>query len=372
MKKALSILTKFYGWFINFYPRTFREEFGEEMLLDFKDTLDSASKKGIFSLSIVLLRELRDIPINLIRTYMEDGYMLKIFRSPAVNTGLRSALGFGAAFALSSIVSGLLFLAMGVSDDSVIGRLQVFYFDFFNQDSGLLFNWIFFSVICSGLTGLILGVLFAILFAEHSKYPRYILVGMLGWVLHDAVNSILVYFFNLPVFLSDWQYLYFTIMVSALSGSFLGLIFIVAKSERQEPVRLLVAGAFAYPLITYLYVKELFNIFIFTTPWRFASLVILMVVLVGGVLVVFQKSESNRKTIWIVIAGAVGYPVMSNLVYFIAQLIPQSILTWGMHPDEPYFWLTLAASQAGYGILFGLFVGLVLGFQKKNNPPQFA
>lgn len=365
------IIIRIYFYLLHLYPTTFRKEFQEQMLLDFSDMISDAHRKGNFTLILFCLRELIDFPVNLLRIHMREGPVFKILRSPPVNNGLRGALGFGAAFALSSVVSGLIYWIITGSDNSILDHLQAFYFDAFNKDSELLFNWIFFAVICSGLTGLVLGILFAILFAERSEYPRYILVGMLGWVLHDAVNGVLGYFFNLPVFLSDRQYLYFTIMASVLSGSFLGLIFIVAKNERRGPVRLMVAGAFAYPLISYLYVKQLFNIFIFTTPWRIVSLAILMVILIGSVFVIAIKSESGRKTIWVVIAGAVGYPVMSYLMYFIAQLISPPMPSWGIiHSERPFFWLEIAVSNGAYGILFGLLVGLVLGFQKKNSPSQ--
>ena len=370
MKKILSILTAFYGWLLCLYPRAFREEFDEEMLLDFRDMLDSASKKGIFSLSIVLSRELRDIPINLLRTHLKEGHMLKTLRSQPLNTGLRSALGFGVAFGIAAIVSGVIFGVEIDSDNSILAHLQVFYFDVFHKDSGLLFNWLF-SAIGSVLTGLVLGILFAILFTDRSKYPRYILVSMLGWFLHDAVRSALAYFFNLAVFLSDWQNLSFNIMMLILSGSFLGLIFVVAKSERQGPLRLLIAGAFAYPLIAYIYVKQLFDLFVFTTPWRFVALTILWVAFLGGVFIVVAKSETGRRMLWIIVAGAFGYPIITYLVFFIAQLIFPPTPSWGINlSDHPTFWLNLAGSNAVFGILFGLLLGVALGFYKKSDLQQ--
>jgi hypothetical protein len=120
--------------------------------------------------------------------------------------------------------------------------------------------------------------LLAILFADWSRYPRYILIGMLGWFLHSEVTGILWYSSNLGFFLGSRHYFYLCIALGSLSGAFLGLIFTVAKSDKKELIRLMVVGSIAYPLLAYFYVKLLFKLSIVETPWMYIALMLLLVI----------------------------------------------------------------------------------------------
>ena len=371
MKTFLSFLIKIYAYLLRCYPLSFREEFEEQMLLDFSDMARDAIGRGWYSLVMFCLRELIDFPVNLLRVHFEQGRIFKILRSQPVNNGLRSGLGFGIAFALalpiSKFVSDILFFPL----DSVVTRLSIYYYDHFQAEPGFeLISWIP-SALSSLLTGLVLGVVFAILFADRSKYPRYILAGMLGWFLQRVVSDIFVVFFHAWIFLDGNQLIYFDYMVSAFSGAIFGLIFVVVKSEQHQAVQLLTMGVFAYALFAYLWVELLSNLLVFNTPWRFVGLAILMVILVASVFVLAININGRRKLPWVVIAGAVGHPALSYLVYFIVRLIsppipPSEILNSG----RPFFWLELAISNGIYGILLGLLLGFVLGFQNKSNPPS--
>ena len=376
MKKILSALTMLYGWLLSFYPREFRDEFGEEMLLDFGETLKSASLNGIFPLIAVLLRELRDIPINLLQSHWKEGGMIRILRSQPVNHALRGSLGYGVVFALATLISELVFLKLVIPDNSIIGNIQVFYFDLFHTEHGLeLISWIP-NGIGSLLTGLILGILFAVLFSDRSKYRRYILAGMLGWFLHDAITTVLWYSANLGFFLGTRHANYLSITESILSGAFLALTFVVAKSEKSEPIRWLVVGSVAYPLITYFYVQLLFKLSVIETPWMFIALMILMVVYIGSVFVFALRSSVERKTIWMIVAGALGYPLIPYaghiFLVWVSLIIP--------YPDIPSqalagrfaewrFMFRLALDNSIFGMIFGLIMGLMFGLQKKNNSP---
>lgn len=368
MTEILRILTKIYFYLVHLYPRRFREDFMSEMLSDFSDMAADANRKGIFSLISFCLRELIEFPANLLRTHAMEGRMFKILRSQPVNNGLRGALGFGSVFALalpiSMLVSNILFFPIF----SIVTRLQVSYYDRFHVEQGFeLISWIP-SALSYILTGLVLGVIFAILFADRSKYPRYILACMLGWFLQHAMSDIFNIFFNFGVSLDGDQLIYFGYMTLAFSGAIIGLIFVVAKSERRQPLVQLVVGVFAYPLIAYFYVRQLLNFLVFSTPWRFVGLTILMVILVASVFVLAIKIDGRRKLPWVVIAGTIGHPILSYLVYFIIQLSSPPIPPSGILNDgRPFFWLELALSNGVYGILFGLLLGVALGFQNKNN-----
>src|SRR5215207_4719989 len=99
------LLTKIYSYLIYLYPAAFRDEFQEQMLLDFSDMLTDAHQKGKFALLLFCLRELIDFPINLLRTHVERGGVFRILRSQPVNTGLRGAVGFSIGFSAAGLAS---------------------------------------------------------------------------------------------------------------------------------------------------------------------------------------------------------------------------------------------------------------------------
>jgi hypothetical protein len=340
MKTFIRILTKIYFYILHLYPASYRKAFQEEILLDFKDMLTDASKEGIFSLIAFCLREARDIPLSLASTHLEESRMMSIFRSQPLTNGLRGALGFGVAFAIANIIGSVVWSLLGGADNSIIRAL---------------------------LNGLVMGILFAVLFGNRSTYSKYILVGTLGWFLQDTMRGIWPYSFNLPVFLSTHEYTYFSDMTLILSGAFLGLIFIVVRSERPESIRLLIAYAFAYPLFAYFYVKQVSNFLVFSTPWRFIALAILMVVLICGVFFIAIESSVERKFLWVIVAGAIGRLLMVYLIYFLGRFIYEPSSVWDTTGT-----LSITVSNAVYGIFFGLLIGLVLGFQTKNASTQMV
>jgi hypothetical protein len=376
VKKPLTILTVLYGWLLSFYPRAFREEFGEEMLLDFGDKLESASLTGIFPLSAVLFRELRDIPINLLKSHWKESRMIRILSSQPVNHALRGSLGYGLVNALAILISWFVSLKLVMPDNSIIGNIQVFYFDLFHTEHGLeLISWIP-NGIGSLLTGLILGILFAVLFADRSKYKRYILAGMLGWFLHDAIGTILDYSINLEFFLGARYSIYFRITEMVLSGAFLALSFVVAKSEKSEPIRWLIVGSFAYPLITYFYLQLLLKFSVIETPWMFIALMVLMVVYIGSVFIFALRSDIKRNTIWMIIAGALGYALLPYATHIFlvwtSLLIPYPDIPSGVMDSSAEWRLMfrIALDNLILGMIFGLIMGLMFWFQKKNSNPQ--
>jgi len=304
--------------------------------------------------------------------------MLRVLRLQPVNYGLRGALGYGIVFGLATLISEFVILKLFIEDNSVIGNLQVLFFDWFHTEHGLdLIGWLP-NAIGSLLAGLVLGVLFAVLFTDRSKYGRYILSGMLGWFLHDVVISILWSSANLGFFLGSQHSIYFSRMEMVLSGAFLGLIFIVAKSERSEPVRLLSIGSLAYPLVTYFYVKLLFKLTIIETPWMFIALVILMVVYLASVFMIASKSGLGRKAIWMMVVGTLLYQllpyILHDLFIWLSLLIPPPVFPpAGIPADSPAAWQLysrIALDQSIYGMIFGLSMGCMFGLLNKRNPQQ--
>jgi hypothetical protein len=374
----LKLLTQLYQYLLRLYPRSVQEEFTEEMLSDFSDLAMDASRRGISSLIVFCVQELFDFPINLLRLYWREGRMSRVFRLQPVNYGLRGALGYGIVFGLATLISEFVNLKLFVEDHSIIGNLQVFFFDLFHTEHGLeLIGWLP-NAIASLLTGLVLGILFALLFADRSKYKRYIVAGMLGWFLHDAVTSILWSSANLGFFLATRHIIYFSRTELFLSSAFLGLTFIVAKSEKTEPVRWLVMGSFAYPLLAYFYIHLLFKLSIIETPWMFIALMILMVVYLASVFMIASKSGLGRKAIWMMVVGTLLYQllpyILHDLFIWLSLLIPPPVFPpAGIPADSPAAWQLysrVALDQSIYGMIFGLSMGCIFGLLNKRNPQQ--
>jgi hypothetical protein len=297
--------------------------------------------------------------------------MFKVLRSQPVNYGLRGALGLAVVYAIGEYIQAFINMRLYGSGEPAIGDLQLYYFDLFHTTHGMeLVSWIP-SAAASLLTGLVFGIVFAILFANRSTYSRYVTVGALGWFLHFAVNSILLSTVNMGFFLSSRHTTYLLVALSVLPGSFLGLLFTIAKSRKPEPVRWLIVGTFAYPLFTYFYIQLLFKLGIVETPKMFIALIIMVVIYIGSVLLMAIKCENARKVPWMFIVVAVGHHLIARLIHW--QLF-HPITTFSSY-NEPAFWqftFQMAMDQSIYGILFGLLIGLALGFQAKSNSPQMV
>ena len=368
MTRLSDVLISMYGFLLHLYPAAFQREFQEQMLLDFTDMAVDARKKGRFSFFLFYLRELVDFPINLLRVYLMEGSMFRIFHSQPVRYGLRAAIGFGAAFPTS--VLGFVFT--GFASESLIIQLEVFYYDLFHTlPLYEIISW-FPSALGFLLAGLLIGGLLAVLFADRSNYSRYVLSGMLGWFLYratfDLSNS-----YQWGFFLGTRHNIYFNIAILFLAGAFLVLLLIVARSERREPLRLFTIVAITYPLLAYLYVKLLFKFSIIEAPWLFIALVILITIFMTGVLALAIKSDGGRKNLLLIAVSAIGYPLLAYAGILIASMIFSPTLPRTIYPGRDGFWpmvLAIVLSQAIYGILFGLLVGLFLGFKKMRELPS--
>ena len=138
-------------------------------------------------------------------------------------------------------------------------------------------------------------------------------------------------------------------------------------------MHLLTIGAVIYLLFVYLSVKQIFNLFIFNlfifqAPWRFVGLIILMVILIASVFIIAGKISDSRKLLWVIVTGAVGSPATRLLLLLVGRLIYPQMITL----DTTTTHWDISISNLIYGTLFGLFLGLGLGLQKKNSPPQIV
>lgn len=224
------------------------------------------------------------------------------------------------------------------------------------------------------LIGIIFGLLFALFLGNRAKFYRNVLAAALGWTIPTVISSILSDSFGWQYFLNENQTRILGYFQSSLLGLFLSAAFIIAESDRKEPLRYLVAGAVIYPLGTFLFIKLLFYLWLEITPWFFISLMALMIMLISSV--VAMAMLSNRKMLFVVIAGAIGYHLLNHTAFYISySLLGFPSLRLGVGITQEAFivyQLNGAFVEAMVGALFGLVLGLILGYQRKNNPPQIA
>ena len=151
----------------------------------------------------------------------------------------------------------------------------------------------------------------------------------------------------------------------------------MAKSEKSDPLRWLVMGSFAYPLISYFYIQLLFKLSIIETPWMFIALMVLMAIYIGSVFVIAFRSDVGRKAIWIIPASAVAPLLLSQIahwfIYWVSILIGPTNFPYQMPIDSPQYWsfmFRMAVDNAIYGVLLGLIMGAMFGLLTKRMQHQ--
>lgn len=181
MKTLLFLLNKSYGYLLHLFPYSYRQEFAEEMLLDFSDMATDACRQGKYSLIRFLLKELIDFPVNLLQVHWKEDRLFKLLRSRPISTSIGVAFGFGLASFLSVLVNEIVFEKLFFAADSIIDYLQLYYFDLFHTTNGQPVVYWIPGAISSLCVGLILGVVFAVFVADRSEYPHFIFaVALIG------------------------------------------------------------------------------------------------------------------------------------------------------------------------------------------------
>lgn len=72
MNVLLVALISTYSKLLRLYPPNFRDEFGEEMQVMFRDAIEEAVKEGYLALALVCLRELGNLPASLLREFWHE------------------------------------------------------------------------------------------------------------------------------------------------------------------------------------------------------------------------------------------------------------------------------------------------------------
>ena len=122
MNVLLRHIINLYSKFLQLYPRGFQEEFAEEMRVVFRDSANDASRKGIFSLAILCIRELGGLPFNILREFWNEFGRKETVMSANEKMELASTLSSKASH-WEAFLSALPFALFGIV--CMIGKIRV-------------------------------------------------------------------------------------------------------------------------------------------------------------------------------------------------------------------------------------------------------
>lgn len=364
MKNRLAFLIKIYAFLLRLYPTRFRTEFEEQMLQDFSDFVDDSHKKGKFALLQVCIREFFDFPVNLLKVYYREVTLLINLLPEPANHAVRGALGFGAGFAFLSTagwwVSGLIYALW----KPIIEYLSAFSGEASQADWLYMFPFATYLVV----TSLTFGGLIAYFLGNRSNFERYVLAGAFSWLIPEILSYALVdslryeYYQNEP-FSSLLGY-----SMLVLMGTFFSASHVLAENNRKMSLGFLYVAFIIYPLITYLVINLLIEIYHGPTPGFFISLMAFVLAFNVGVIALAMPDRPRQYLMLLV--GSVGYFLLNRALFYVAYHTPgYSMLSGiGIAPDvliHPFY--HMAVYKGSLGILFGLLMGVMIGYQRQNN-----
>ncbi len=104
MNRTANTIIRAYQYLLRLYPNSFQNQYSEEMDIVFRQSCKNAMESSSWVLMKLILRELRDLPINLLKEYFAifwRGIMQTNLPSnqSLAKSFLRGSLGFGIRFA---------------------------------------------------------------------------------------------------------------------------------------------------------------------------------------------------------------------------------------------------------------------------------
>jgi hypothetical protein len=83
MRRHFQFLYRLYGLSLNFFPKKYREEYGEELQMVFGLSIEEAATKGGFEVERLVLRELVSLPKAIVLEHIRERRNTKMDKSPA-------------------------------------------------------------------------------------------------------------------------------------------------------------------------------------------------------------------------------------------------------------------------------------------------
>ena len=128
MNNSLQWMAAPYSALIRLYPREFRLEFEDELRSVFVALARDAASAGALALAVFCLRELRDFPINLLRTHLEKNPMSRIFDSESVRFILRGVVAFVVLLTTYNVAFYLIFSQIFIHAGLFVKPVSLIYY----------------------------------------------------------------------------------------------------------------------------------------------------------------------------------------------------------------------------------------------------
>jgi hypothetical protein len=257
---------------LHLYPTKFQHEYGEELQSDFDRLLEEARSVSGWEVLVVCLRELRDLPANLLRTHLEKKRMVRILHSQSFRFGWKGALAFGFSFVVVNVVDSVIHTALT--------KFMLFNFLVWMGDQAEQ-TWDLIDVaeyvLSYPVASIVGGFLFAALFTGKYRFWRTAGLGIIGFLVPGLIYRVLMFYVSLPWF--GWA-------MNAIAGLFLGAIIGSRAESRPRKIVLASAGAILYPVLYWASFRLIRSLFPpaypgITTPFEAYRQVILGFMVVG-------------------------------------------------------------------------------------------
>lgn len=162
MNPLATVLTHIYSRLLLLYPRSFQNEFAEEMQIVFRDSVNEADKYGIVQLSLLFIRELGGLPFNILREFWYEHKRKDLMTMDTNENTEPNEVPTEGTSHWNALIGALPFVLFGIA--SMIGKLIIPFL-------GIYANLAFYVIVLLGLLiGLVKGV------------PRWT-YSYLGWSL---------------------------------------------------------------------------------------------------------------------------------------------------------------------------------------------
>jgi len=283
-------LTYIYSKLLLFYPRSFHNEFAEEIQVVFRDLLKDASHEGTLQFLLACLKEFGGLPFHVLRELWyeierKDKIMVKQenVRSKEVTSEVTNHW--------DALIGTLPFLLFGIS--SMIGKLRI---PFLGIYAGLLFYVI-------ALLGLLIGLI--------KGVPRWV-YSYLSWSLVFAFWWSNMGTYGLKIFgiqIDHWTW--------QIWPPFLAVIFIAILWTRSlHPLRQLVRGIWQDWILVSFTIYALFASFLLGYdenhhPYLFLFMATSTIILSASVWFFLRSSDTRKRVLSLLLGFALAFAVSS-------------------------------------------------------------
>ena len=248
MKDAAQLGKLAYAMIIKLYPPAFRTEFGEEMQAVFAAAMAEVARDSLSGVAALCLRELRDLPMNLLRAYLcGPRKKRQRQRSPSAAHfapfARWGALGFGIGFALVGSLQSMLSRA-ALRHSSLAPALI--------------------ETVIYPLAGALSGALLGIAGGSRRRVLAFALAGSLAFGLGARVTN---YAAMLPAAAGSPLASMLSLVQLALIGAVLGMLIGADQRSWRQAARLGLKGALVFGL------GRVVGLVLALVPWGIAQAV---------------------------------------------------------------------------------------------------